>query len=128
VTTLGFAVAMRAGSMLAIGVPDPNFEVHQLTVAIYGEMNPRGRCPIGNYRGEVARPRERCTVDGSDYVAGFDSSLSGGTTRFGPVKDCTVGFHHTKAFGEWAGHRSYPDANPSAVDGHLPHVLGGRTT
>jgi hypothetical protein len=32
--------------------------------------------------------------------------------------------HHTKAVGECAGHRTYRNANPSAKDRALLHLLG----
>jgi hypothetical protein len=96
---------MRPRSELAIGVSERQLDFHQLAIAECGEINHGARRPLGYYRGEIARTREGLAVDCGDYVAGFDSRLSGGTTRFGLAKDCTVGFHHTEAIGEWAGHR-----------------------
>src|SRR5208282_3912190 len=114
-------------STRAIGVSERQLDFHQLAIAKCGEINHRARRPFGNHHGEITRTHERCAVDCSDYVAGFDSRLSGGTTRFGLAKDCTVGFNHTKAVGECACHRTNLNANPSAEDGAPLLVLGYST-
>jgi hypothetical protein len=74
---------MRPRSELAIGVSERQLDFHQLAIAECGEINHGARRPLGYYRGVIARTREGLAVDCGDYVVGFYSRLSGGTTRFG---------------------------------------------
>ena len=101
--------------------------IHQLAVAKRGEINNSARRHLGNYRGKIPRTPKSSAIDHGEYVAGFNSRLSGGTMRLGLAKDCPVGLRHPEAVGECLGHRTNPDADPRAKHRPVAQVLGWGT-